>query len=366
MLTINCTAKLRDELDFEIEPVAEDKDDFYNWHANLFRFNRRKCVILMNVKSRYSIVLYGLKKNNFKDFSNLCRQAIRKNFKADKIDERYIEKYMDEIEVVKYTKTYDRSILGSMNSTKQDTEFRFKDFLPTRRMNLTRLNKANNRTPILSADIAYPIEALENAFEERMGKLRQKVYYFKVSLKDIEPQIWRRIGVPATYTFWNLHVAIQDAMGWLDYHLHEFKIKNPDTEKEAEISYPDMDGAEHFLISWEERIADYFDSQNKKATYIYDFGDYWQHEIELEEISPAQEGEEYPVCLDGARACPREDCGGVGGYERLLEVLADPEHDDYQHMKDWAGSNYDPEYFKVEEVEFDDPERRLSRLKLGW
>ncbi|MCK8826089.1 plasmid pRiA4b ORF-3 family protein [Fuchsiella alkaliacetigena] len=148
--------------------------------------------------------------------------------------------------------------------------------------------------------------------------------------------------------------------------MHEFKIRNPDTEKETEISYPDMDGAEHFLISWEERTADYFDSQNKEVTYIYDFGDYWQHEIELEEVNPAQEGKEYPVCLDGARACPREDFGGIGGYERLLAVLTDPEHDDYEDMKSWVGSNYDPDYFKVEEVEFDDQERRLSRLKLGW
>ena len=37
--------------------------------------------------------------------------------------------------------------------------------------------------------------------------------------------IWRRFEVPASYNFWDLHVAIQDVMGWQDYHLHEFRLQ---------------------------------------------------------------------------------------------------------------------------------------------
>jgi hypothetical protein len=64
------------------------------------------------------------------------------------------------------------------------------------------------------------------------------VYQFKITLKGTKPPIWRRIQVPETYTFWDLHVAIQDAMGWDDYHLHEFIFTLPITKIEVHIGIP--------------------------------------------------------------------------------------------------------------------------------
>ena len=58
-------------------------------------------------------------------------------------------------------------------------------------------------------------------------------------------------------------------------------------------------------------------------------------------------GVEYPICTGGERACPREDCGGTPGYQRLLEVLADPEHEEHAELKRWAGRRYDPEKFDL-------------------
>ena len=72
-----------------------------------------------------------------------------------------------------------------------------------------------------------------------MKKKFDKVFQFKITLKGIRPPIWRRIQIPETYTFWDLHVAIQDAMGWFDSHLHRFEILNPSTGMEEEIGIPD-------------------------------------------------------------------------------------------------------------------------------
>jgi hypothetical protein len=44
----------------------------------------------------------------------------------------------------------------------------------------------------------------------------KRIMQFRIELNDLKPPIWRRIQVPETYSFWDLHVAIQDAMGWLD------------------------------------------------------------------------------------------------------------------------------------------------------
>jgi hypothetical protein len=102
----------------------------------------------------------------------------------------------------------------------------------------------------------------------------------------------------------------------------------------------------------------HFDRPGATARYEYDFGDGWQHEVTLEAIVPAQAGRRYPICLAGERACPPEDCGGVPGYENLLEVMRDPEHEEYESMLQWVGGRFTPERFDPRTVKFDDPRKR--------
>ena len=138
------------------------------------------------------------------------------------------------------------------------------------------------------------------------------VYQFKITLKDIKPPIWRRIQVPETYTFWDFHVAIQDAMGWLDAHLHVFIIVNPTTGFKVNIGIPEDEFDKEFLPGWGQKIAHYFSMENQTADYIYDFGDTWRHKIRLEKILPRDKNIDYPICIGGKRAGPPEDCGGLG------------------------------------------------------
>lgn len=96
-----------------------------------------------------------------------------------------------------------------------------------------------------------------------------QVFQFKVVLKDIAPPIWRRIQVPSTYRFWDLHVAIQDAMGWHDAHLHAFRILNPATGMRETIGVPDENFPDVFptLSGWDVQIARYFSRDNASADY---------------------------------------------------------------------------------------------------
>lgn len=190
---------------------------------------------------------------------------------------------------------------------------------------------------------------------------RDRVYQFKVVLLGVAPPIWRAIQVPETYSFWDLHVALQDAMGWLDYHLHLFRVNKPVTGEVVQIGIPDDDpfeGDEPTLPGWNVPIAPYFPHPGVVARYDYDFGDGWEHEITLEAIVPRQRGKKYPLCLGGARACPPEDCGGVGGYEDLLAVIYDPTHEEYESTLQWLGGRFEPEKFNPSRVRFDDPRRR--------
>jgi len=192
-----------------------------------------------------------------------------------------------------------------------------------------------------------------------MKKKFDRVYQFKITLMDVRPSIWRRIQVPETYSFWDLHVAIQDAMHWLDYHLHEFEIVNPSTGIKTSVGIPgDEDFGKEILLEWKQKIADYFSMENRLAKYTYDFGDNWEHIIKLEKVLPRDKNINYPVCIGGKRASPPEDCGGVWGYEDFLKIINNPDHEEYEETIEWAGGEFDPEYFDVKEIKFDDPAKR--------
>jgi hypothetical protein len=194
------------------------------------------------------------------------------------------------------------------------------------------------------------------------------IYQFKITLSEIEPLIWRRIQVPAKYSFWDLHIAIQDAMGWLDYHLHAFRFRSKHKRNPIEIGIPIDDYEDLKIVAgWETPIVDFFSEPGQKCEYEYDFGDSWSHEILFEGILLKTTGEKYPKCSAGERACPPEDCGGVDGYYRVLEILRDPRHDEYEEYTEWLKGHaknyypYAPDEFNPDNVRFDNPGRRFKR-----
>jgi len=185
-------------------------------------------------------------------------------------------------------------------------------------------------------------------------KRYKNVYQFKITLKGTKPPVWRRIQVPETYTFYDLHVAIQDAMGWEDTHLHEFVVNKPPGMREVRIGIPSDDDdvyEREILQGWSNKISKYFNEWNKKALYVYDFGDNWQHVIEFEKVLPKDPNRTYPICIAGKRACPPEDCGGVWLYQELCQGT---------HPYQEAYADFDPEKFDVREVWFSDPKLRFK------
>lgn len=187
-----------------------------------------------------------------------------------------------------------------------------------------------------------------------------KIYEFMVSLNEIQPKIWRRIQVPDTYNFYELHLVIAAVMGWADCdHLHQFDVKNPTTGANISIGTPSSDyGFEGVISEDSAKIAEYFVAVNHKAFYEYDFVDGWKHEIVLERIMAPESDVFYPFFVAGERACPPEDCGGVWSYAELLKILADPKHVKYEEKMEWLYENghddFDPDDFYCDYDFFED------------
>ena len=155
-------------------------------------------------------------------------------------------------------------------------------------------------------------------------------------------------------------MALQDSMGWMDCHLHNFFVQDPDKKSEWLIGIPD-EFSPDILPGWKASVCDYLKKEKDRCHYTYDFGEDWNHIIVLEKILPTDPKTAYPICVGGKRACPPEDVGGIPGYEMLCEVLVDPKHEDHASFKE-RFDNFQPENFDVSHVEFDNPQDRLEMV----
>lgn len=189
----------------------------------------------------------------------------------------------------------------------------------------------------------------------------KEIYQFKISLNDVHLPIWRRVLLPSTATFKDLHKVIQVAFGWRDSHMHQFVIGGENTDhmyivsKETE-DHLDMDNSSTELRMAEETttLFDIIPKMAKKLMYEYDFGDNWQHTVALEKTVPYKSGQSYPACIAGENACLPEDCGGAPGYENLCKVLGDPKNPEHKEMLKWLdikkASEFDPYMFNLKKT----------------
>jgi hypothetical protein len=159
----------------------------------------------------------------------------------------------------------------------------------------------------------------------------------EVTLRDVEPRVWRRIVVPESISLRRLHAGLQVAMGWENAHLYLFAI--------GDVDYGDVEDMDE-LGDVRTKLADVA-APGLTFRYDYDFGDGWEHDVRVLGTTIV----DGPLCLDGARACPPEDCGGPPGYEHLLHVLADPAHPEHAESAEWIGRPVDPEAFDREAVD---------------
>lgn len=174
----------------------------------------------------------------------------------------------------------------------------------------------------------------------------EAVYQLKVTLDGIRPSIWRRILVRGDITLFKLHKILQVVMGWQDYHLHQFLINGESYSVisiEANMLGDDFKDEKRFKLN---RVVPL---EKLKFTYEYDFGDGWGHTILAEKIFRPEEELKAPVCLDGKRSAPPEDCGGKGGYDDVLKALGNPSRPENAELLEWLGE-YDPEHFDADMV----------------
>jgi hypothetical protein len=167
------------------------------------------------------------------------------------------------------------------------------------------------------------------------------VFQIRVSLADVEPLVWRRLLVPQEVTLPRLHQILQVTMGWTDSHLHQFLVGD------VRFAEPDSEFPPGPIDYRRITLNQIAPRPGAVCVYEYDFGDGWEHLVEVEQAVPAVEAGSVPRCVGGERTCPPEDCGGPPGYEELLRALRDPTHPEHEEYRQWVGPGFDPRAFDV-------------------
>ncbi len=170
------------------------------------------------------------------------------------------------------------------------------------------------------------------------------IYLLRVSINDIDPPISRSIRVQSTIDLWQLHMILQVSIGWTNSHLHEFIYNG------KRYGSPDPESGGDIIDEYRTSLRTILKEPGDILLYLYDFGDGWEHDIELDKVLPYSRDAAFPACLAAERNCPPEDVGGPIGYQEFLKAYGDPSHPEHTNMIEWAGKDFDPKTFDTHEV----------------
>jgi len=198
--------------------------------------------------------------------------------------------------------------------------------------------------------------ASPRAVARRVAELTSLQYQLRIELRDVQPLVWRRLLVPDTLTLGKLHAVLQAVMGWHGGHLHEFHIAR------CRYGIPDEEGWQEDDPLYDERryrLKGFVETGARRFTYLYDFGDGWEHTIKVEDLVVPDANRPRTRCIAGENACPPEDVGGPHAYLDFLVALRDPTHEEHASMTAWIGASFDPSAFEITDVN-----ERLAEIKI--
>ncbi len=164
-----------------------------------------------------------------------------------------------------------------------------------------------------------------------------------MQLADVKPVVWRRVLVPGAARMAKLSEMLLATMGWTNSHLHAFRVGDNrygmcfDEYPEEEIDEKDVTVLQALR-------------EERRFFYDYDFGDGWEHEVVIEELTWSHLGLKFGVCIDGQNACPPEDVGGPASYAAFLDALSDPKHEEHGSSLEWVGGSFDLTDFDLADI----------------
>lgn len=349
-MQIALTKKLAEAMDIKPASANNTAEPLFSWTANWTNtFDRRKedMVVMVNNATRFTVSIYGVKRNQFKYITAKMTAAIRNTLLAMNLNSEVVDEYLRQAGEIEFVSNHDRKLTAWVNRKGLDAAFvvgraeneskgrlKFDDTLGYVVSRIS-VNYSNNH-----ADGYIPAVEMIQALTELTGKAAYKYRAFELCVTlDLEVyKAIRRLIVPADIEFAKLHKLLQRVFNWKNCHLHDFSVFDGKSQKlvarlvmsEEDLSY---DG--EAIMETGRRLSEYFPKYTQML-YTYDMGDNWEHTIKLVRVIE-EHNEESPYLLEAVGQTPPEDVGGVGGFIDFREIMFDPNHPNYAETKEWAG-----------------------------
>ena len=346
-MNLHLAKKLMDKLKINPKTLKETPptNELFSWRANYVQEHGYHFLVFMNDASRLTIVLNEAKAAKLKNLSEHFIKTLRATLLVHGINPEVIEKYISDLGEIVYVKNTNPQKTAWLNKCVNEVWYRLRDLENDVELSVS-ANSVLHGTSSSDKDCYTPKERFMELLKTYGLPVRKFQAYdlnVRLSLFGYADDAVRRLRVPANISFNKLHRLLQIAFGWNNCHLHSFGLfkewnENPYATPDIDLQMDEyaLEYNPNAQLTAGKFLSD-FVPQYMKIMYRYDFGDDWQHYIEIENIIEDCD-EELPILLSGEGDAPPEDVGGCGGYAEFLEIIADPEHEEYEHMKSWSKS----------------------------
>ena len=359
------TKKVAEKLKQSIKPY-EDADAFYSWRANITKDGHHRMLVFVNDASRYVLVVKKPMAKDWKRLPELFKETLREALLMEQINPEVIELYLADLGDISYVANKGRKETAWLNTACNNAWYAYGRNNTNAELSVVASHL--NVGDYADGDRDEPSRMLKELLKRyNLPVIKCKAFDMNVKLDLDGKDAIRRLRVPAHITFLQLHKLMQAAFDWKNYHLFSFGMfeqwnenpySHPDVELVLESKFYDAYESNPNANSVAEvKLMDYIPEYNK-ILYTYDYGDDWRHYIEIENTINGCK-EELPLLLSGEGDSPPEDVGGSGGYAEFLEVIANPEHEDYDHYTTWSNS------MRWKSFDFEKTARRV-KYALWW
>lgn len=161
MQLLQCTQKLLQQLDRKpTQNVQPLKTTLGGWHANMFFMDRRKCVLVTNDSTLFTLFIPYLTKKDFQSFELVFLRHLLQTLLSESVMQREINMILKEHERLIFTRTTSRSVLGSMNDQKNQVLTRVYIRGGLKNISAIEMNKKLNRNILSAINYKQPVEML--------------------------------------------------------------------------------------------------------------------------------------------------------------------------------------------------------------
>jgi hypothetical protein len=347
-MQIGLTKKLAEAMGANPSPASEEQNPLFSWTANWAKVwtNRSEnMLVLVNNATRFCVAIYQVKRKDLKNVAKMIRPAISNTLLFMNLNPKIVEEYMRLTGEVVFVPNKSRQAASWVTKAAIDCSFHIDDeYNSISKMFSDTVGASSNYIPVnCSANINdgfFPNEAMFAALSNLTGKQIYQYRAFEL-LVTLDLEIYkatRRIIVPANLEFVRLHEVLQSVFNWENRHSYEFFVFDGNEDQHAVrllLSEEELDFDE-VAVLMEGHVLSEFLPRYKSIRYDYDFGDGWEHKIELVRVIEDYD-KESPYLVEASGQAPPEDVGGVEGFLEFREIMLNPDHPQYENLRSWSG-----------------------------